>query len=61
MRYKNPIVKIYYYSRILIRSGSAGEFHPHTPTDPCVNPLIHTAPASLTYNIVYCDSSSNSA
>jgi len=28
-------------------SGSAGESHPHAPTDPCVNLPIHTAPASL--------------
>jgi len=25
-------------------SGGAGEFHPHAPTDPCVNLSIHTAP-----------------
>ena len=30
-----------------IWSGSAGESHPHAPTDPCVNLSIHTAPASL--------------
>ena len=27
-------------------SGSAGEFHPHAPTDPYVNLSIHTAPVS---------------
>jgi hypothetical protein len=25
-------------------SGGAGKFHPHAPTDPCVNLSIHTAP-----------------
>ena len=28
-------------------SGSAGESHPHAPTDPCVNLPIHMAPVSL--------------
>ena len=32
--------------KVLIKSGSAGESHPHAPTDPCVNLSIHTAPAS---------------
>ena len=31
----------------MIRSGSAGESHPHAPTNPCVNLSIHTAPAIL--------------
>ncbi len=30
----------------VVQSGSAGESHPHAPTDPCVNLSIHTAPAS---------------
>ncbi len=32
-------------------SGSAGESHPHAPTDPCVNLSIHTAPASHSLEI----------
>jgi hypothetical protein len=30
--------------KLVIRSGGAGEFNPHAPTDPCVNLSIHTAP-----------------